>query len=261
MRGSNIGHQPRRQILLATTVLLLVAAALIVFRPGMRNTGPVPSETKELQVRTGHKKPEEPVVVRVWSPQRAKSQDAEIKENKPEPMTISGKTAMKHGSKLLRDGKAPSLIGRFELPFAEYVRKVEERRGKLVVFDRYRQEVVGTLSKGVFSDKSSLRGYAARARDVTDDMPADLRRTYLQLVRGERGGGAYRFVVVLPEAVEAHFIGLIGEMLSQKGIDIRTVDTVLFSYHNKNNQIAISVDEVRQSGRQVRVGRLAYLWR
>ncbi len=176
------------------------------------------------------------------------------------PITISSATAQKTGQKVLREGNTPTLEGRIAMPFGKYLAYIERAGGKLVVFERQDNRVVGRLEQGRFITDMDVSGYARRARDVTMDIPAPLQQRYLQAVRFHRGAGAYRLLILFPDAREEQFVGTIAELLQRKGFDISTVDSVSYSYHQKDGRLLIVVQHVTRGGKKLPVEFSAYLW-
>lgn len=210
--------------------------------------------TEHKQEDTNKEKQQQPVLLHV-QPEQAKSREQYNKFG----IQISTAIAVRTGETLLRDGNVPALEGQFELPFANYLSIVERLGGKLAVFDRQTNRVAGTVEHGDFLPDISLKAYARRARDVTDDVPSSLRREYLALANSHHGG-AYRFLILLPKQMVARFVGTLAEVLKAEGIDMKTLDRVMFVYRQGTGEVLVEIREVERRGERIPITATARLW-
>lgn len=197
------------------------------------------------------------IQVQVEQPVDEKLQDG---RNEAREIHISATDAIRSGESLLREDNVPLLEGRFDLPFIDYLLMVEQSGGRLAVFDRQQNRVVGIIKQGMLDSIKNITRYSRRSRDVSDDLPVDLRKQYQRLANSQYGGGAYRFLVLLTPRMELRFVGTLAELLRSEGIDIEAVDRVLFHYRTLMGGLYLEIQEVERQGLITPVKIAARLW-
>lgn len=173
---------------------------------------------------------------------------------------VSAADATKTGEALLRAGNIPALEGRYELPFSEYWSLAERLGARLAVFDRQTNRVVGIIKGGQFQSEIAMNDYARRARDVSEDIPTEMRREYLAKAKTGHGGGAYRLLVLFPKHMEVRFFGVLAEALRSEGVLMETLDRVAFSYTKVAGKVFVEIQEVERQGKIIPIKVSTNLW-
>ncbi len=166
---------------------------------------------------------------------------------------INAYQAASRGAKELGQGNMPALIGTIEMPFKTYLGYTQKIGGVLAIFDRQTNRVVGRISRNQFIANTTLSGYARRTRDITTDMPARLKKEYLNKVIQARGKGVYRFLILLPEKREQQFVGTLSLLLDQKGVALHSADEVIYRYRLNNGRINLQVQQARVKGQIINI--------
>lgn len=197
-------------------------------------------------------------------PQPVRIQVRNLEQHAPQirskTVHVSAADAMKTGEALLRDGNVPALEGQYELPFSEYWLLAEDLGARLAVFNRQDKRVVGIIKDGQFHSKIAMVNYARRARDISDDIPTNMRREYLAKAKAAHGSGAYRLLVLFPKHMEARFFGVLAEVLRNEGIRMETLDRVVFSYKKVSGKVFVEIQKVERQGKIIPVKVSANLW-
>jgi len=164
------------------------------------------------------------------------------------PLKVAKQQATHTGFELLKNEQTPKLQGEIMIPFSSYLSEIQKKGGLLVVYDRQTNRLVGKIQQDHFDSQILVDDFARRARDVTSDVPSQSAKFYLKQVEQSKGKGAYRFLVMLPKKVEAHFIGLLSYALSQQGVNMATLDKVNFSYLKQDQHVLLHINKVEQQG-------------
>lgn len=164
------------------------------------------------------------------------------------------------GRALLAEGQTPTFEGHLGLTFYQYMRRVHLVSGLLVVYDRTENRIVGRIRGGKFFRDVDMHGFAVRAKDVTEDIPRKTIRAYLDMVRDAVGASGYRFLIVLPKAREAQFVGTLDAILRQAGLRMENVDLIRYRYLLEGSQLVVRLESVNVNGQAKSVMRSAVLW-
>lgn len=191
---------------------------------------------------------------------RSISDDNQENRSNPNMVKVSATVAAQRGKELLRDGNLPALEGDIELPFPTYLAVVEQAGGKLVVFDRQANRIIGVIEDGSFNTDVPKGRYARRARDVTEDIPRDIKQKYFSMIEKSWGSGAYRLLILLSHEMEATFMGSLAEALGSQEIIMEDLDLILFSYKEISGNLYIEIRKVIQQGKTIPVGLMVRLW-
>jgi hypothetical protein len=255
-------------------ICLALLAILLAELPGKQNPPelriaanvPSPEEAKKEKEKT--QKAQEPMriqvrIVKQQSEETAKKASAQkAKANKKSAPLIKPNPgrAVTRGRALLADGQTPTFEGHLGLTFYQYMRRVHLVGGLLVVYDRTENRIVGRIRGGKFYRDVDMHGLAVRAKDVTEDIPRKTIRAYLDMVRDAVGTSGYRFLIVLPKAREAQFVGTLDAILRQAGLRMEDVDLVRYRYLLEGSQLVVRLESVSVNGQAKSVMRSAVLW-
>jgi len=185
----------------------------------------------------------------------------QIREQIPEPTRISNVQATKTGLKLLKNKKIPELKGDINGYLISYLMAIKGKNGVLAVYERNTAEVIGQMEMGKkrpirwlrFLPKIKVDKYSKRTRNITTDLPKNVRKSFTQTIKKQNGSGAYYFLVMLPEQQEAHFIGLLAEALKQQGYSYSELDKVSFKYRVNNKQMLLEIQHIEKNSKKIAI--------
>jgi len=240
-----------RQGGLALIVIAFVLAGLLLQEHNKKYPVPMSTsmEKQQLKPKDSYQKLVPMVVV---SPKAIETKP-EVQAKQKKLIKVTEKTATESGLKLLNNKQAPKLQGELKISFSRYLAIIQSKGGQLAIYDRQKKRLVGKLHKGKFETYIPVAGFASRTRDVSNDVPSKLRKNYLQLIENKIGKGAYRFLIMIPQQVEAHFIGLLQHALVQQNIEISELDKVSFSYVKQAQNILLQINKVEQQGKVINI--------
>ena len=239
----------KRQGSLALLVIAMVLTGLMIQDDKKKNPVMQPMEKQGIKAKERYEK----LVPMIVVPPKTIEKKIELQAKQSKPLKVTEKKATKSGLKLLKNEQAPKLQGELKIPFSNYLAIIQSKGAQFAVYDQQKKRLVGRLNKGHFDTQISVAGFASRTRDVSSDVPSQLSKNYLQAIEKKTGKGAYRFLIMIPQHVEAHFIGLLQHALLQQNIEMAEMDKVSFSYVKQNQQMLLQISKVEQQGKEITV--------
>ena len=248
-----------RELVLSLAVLVLALVAYSQFHASVSPEQSSRADTKKAALRVQEPVAAEPLArVRVQAEPAVKPPAAPPPAPRVEAASVPDEVAEKRGREVQQSGRLPALVGQFKSPFELYLRKVAALGGRLVLYDRARQEIAGACFNGRLEPVDSSR-FSRRSRDVTDDAPPALRGRCLALAKQQ--GGPYLLILALPSSMDARYWGVIAEGLRQQGVELSDADVVHISYHaGPAGRMDLVIDSVRLAGVEKKMGQRLVLW-